>query len=65
MKYVDSLELGCIARVSDQALFSIDIDGDLEIHLEELYEGVGSVCLSHQSAEELYAWLGEALGKSQ
>lgn len=64
MKYVDSLELGCIARVSDQALFSIDIDGDLEIHIEELYEGVGSVCLSQKSAEELYAWLGEALGKS-
>ena len=64
MKYVDSLELNCIARESDQALFSVDIDGDLEIHIEELYEGVGSVCLSQKSAEELHAWLSEALGKS-
>ena len=63
MKDIDPLELGCIARVSDQAVFSIDVDGDLELHIQEHYEGVATVCLSRKSAEELHAWLSEALGK--
>lgn len=63
MKEVDPLEVGCIVRPSDSITFSVDIDGDMAIDCYELSEGVGSVVLRRDNAEELYAWLSEVLEK--
>ena len=63
MKELDPFFAECTVHIEDSATFSVDLDGDLDIQFYDAGEGLGSVVLNREQAEELHAWLSEVLEK--